>query len=155
MTDGLRATGGAASEPEGLVFAELAGVDVWTPSASNVGFGGVVDLTAGETERPLVDGGEGYCEVGDVVQTGADVCDGESPGVERSATACRLPVVVGIAVASFLTGDASRIAVSFDALAAPVGALLPLRGFLARSLVGCTRKQRPTSQPHVESQEQR
>ena len=45
----------------------------------------------------------------------------------------------GAGAGSVLVGDASRIAPSFDALAT-AAALLPLRGFLARSLVGYTQK---------------
>ena len=59
-------------------------VDVTTSSVSEGDFGGIADLTTGETERPLVDGGDGYCEVGDVVRTGATVCGGMSAGAERS-----------------------------------------------------------------------
>ncbi len=104
---------------------------------SKVGIGGIADLPVEETERPLVDGGDGYCDVGEVVRTGITVCGGVSEGAERSGSARRPDG--GIAMVSFLTGDPSRIAVSLDALE-EAGALLPLRGFLARSLVGCVRK---------------
>ena len=50
------------------------------------------------------------------------------------------------------TGEASRIAASFDADA--TGAVLPLRGFFARSFVGYTQKENGhTSAPIAAAQE--
>lgn len=68
------------------------------------------------------------------MRTGAYVWGGVRDGVVRSwSDTCR-------GTLSFFVGDPSRIAASFDGPpdVAALAALLPLRGFLARSFVGYT-----------------